>query len=214
MEKEWIETETSIDTVNWKGEPMHLTGVKSLRNSKTGEIRIYPFEMARAEFKQVADCFGIAPEDVGTLALILAQPGFFKGGEVLYKYHLQKMMFYFWKFIDNNGYENTLPLDTFKAAKNGPVPEHLDPDLERLEKRGLIRVQCKQNEYGKSKKITLTCEGEKTAEQIWNELPNPFKEMAVKVKERIYPLTPERVRQLVHNEYPEYKNTYVENDIE
>jgi hypothetical protein len=214
MEAEWIETETSIDTVNWKGEPIHVTGVKSLKNPKTGEIRIFPFDVAKAEFKQITDCLGIAPEDIGTLVEIFAQPGYFKGGEVLYKYHLQKILFYFWKAIDVNGYENTLPLDKFKAAKNGPVPEHLDQDLQRLEKCGLITVQYKQTEYGRSKKITLTRNGEKAAREIWNELPDPFKEFAVKVKERIYPLSPDRVRQLVHNEYPEYKDSYVENDIE
>ena len=214
MEEEWIEEETSIDTVNWKGEPIHLTGVKALKSSKTGEVRIYPFDMVKAEVKQIADCLNIAPDDVGTLLMILAKPGYFKKGEVLYKYHLQKLLFYLWKSIDANGYENTLPLDKFKAAKNGPVPEHLDQDLERLEKKGLVKVRCEQTEYGKSKRIILTRDGTKIADEIWNALPDPYKEIAIKVKERIHPLSPDRVRQLVHNEYPEYKNTYVENDIE
>ena len=50
--------------------------------------------------------------------------------------------------------------------------------------------------------------------ELWSILPDPYKELAIKVKERIYPLTPERVRQLVHNEYPEYRDSYIENDIE
>lgn len=214
MEEEWIETETSIDTVNWKGEPICLKGVKALKSSKTGEVRIYPFDMVKAEVKQMANRLNIAPEDVEILLLILAKPGYFEKGEVLYKYHLQKMLFYFWKAINVNGYENTLPIDTFKAAKNGPVPEHLDKDLERLEEKGLIKVRCEQTEYGKSRRITLTAEGEGKAEKLWNALPDPYKELAIKVKERIHPLSPDRVRHLVHNEYPEYKDSYVENDIE
>lgn len=214
MEEEWIEEETSIDTVNWKGEPIHLTGVKALKSSKTGEVRIYPFDMVKAEVKQIADYLEITPDDVGTLLMILAKPGYFKEGEVLYKYHLQKLLFYLWKSIDANGYENTFPLDKFKAAKNGPVPEHLDQDLERLEKKDLIKIRCEQTEYGKSKRIILTREGTKIADEVWKALPDPYKEIAIKVKERIHPLSPDRVRQLVHNEYPEYKNTYVENDIE
>jgi DNA-binding MarR family transcriptional regulator len=90
----------------------------------------------------------------------------------------------------------------------------LDEDLERLEKKGLVKVRSEQTEYGKSKRIILTREGTKIADEIWNALPDPYKEIAIKVKERIHPLSPDRVRQLVHNEYPEYKNTYVENDIE
>jgi DNA-binding PadR family transcriptional regulator len=214
MEEEWTEQETSIDTVNWKGEPIHLTRVKALKSTKTGEVRIFPFDLVKAEFNQMADCLKITPDDIGTLTVILAKPGYFRGGEVLYKYHLQKIMFYLWKSIEANGYENTLPLDKFKAAKNGPVPEHLDQDLQRLEEKGLIKVQSEQTEYGKSKRITLTKEGIKVADAIWNDFPDPFREIAIKVKERIYPLSPDRVRQLVHNEYPEYKNTYVENDIE
>jgi len=214
MEKIWIETDISLDTVNWKGEPIHLTCVKALKNSKTDEIRVYPFEVAQAEVRQIAECLGILPQDVGILLMILAKPGYFKEGEVLYKYHLQKLLFYLSKFIDANGYENTLPMDKFKAAKNGPVPEHLDEDLQRLEEKKLIKVQCEESEYGKSKRIILTREGTKVAEELWNALPDPYKEIAIKVKERIHPLSPERVRHLVHNEYPEYKNTYVENDIE
>jgi len=214
MEEEWIETETSVDTVNWRGEHVHLKKVKALKNSKTGEVRIYPFDVARAEAIQTAECLGILPQDIGTLLMILAKPGYFKEGEVLYKYHLQKLLFYLSKFIDANGYENTLPMEKFRAAKNGPVPEHLDEDLDRLEKSHLIKVRCEQSEYGKSKRIVLTTQGKKIAEELWQDLPNPYKEIAVKVKERIHPLSPDRVRHLVHNEYPEYRNTYVENDIE
>lgn len=214
MEKTWIETEIDIDTVNWKGEPMHVTSVKALKNSKTGAIRVYPFEVAKAEIRQIAERFGLLPRDVGSLLMILAKPGYFQEGDVLYKYHLQKFLFYLWKFVDAYGYSESLPIDTFVAAKNGPVPKHLNEDLQRFEKNNLIKTKYEKWEQGKSKRITLTREGMKLAKELWCVLPDPYKEIAIKVKERIYPLSPDRVRHLVHREYPEYKNTYVENDIE
>ena len=214
MEKIWNDVDTTIDTVNWRGEPIHLTGVKALKNSKTGAIRIYPSEIAKAEVRQLAESLGILPRDVGSLLMIFAKPSYFKEGEVLYKYHLQKLLFYYWKFLDMSGYKNSLPIDDFIAAKNGPVPEHLNDDLQRLEEKKLIKVRYKKWEQGRSKRIMLTKEGTKLARESWKALPHPYKEIAIKVKERIHPLSPDRVRHLVHKEYPEYKDTYVENDIE
>lgn len=214
LPEDWIETDTSMDTVSSRGKSLRLRKVRTLKNQKTGEIRLYPFELMQAEINQLAETVGVYPRDVPTMLILFAQPSYFKGGEVLYKYHLQKMLFYFWKFIGLNGYEHTIPIDKFEAAKNGPKPECLDTDLARLEEQKLVKVKCESNEYGRSKRITLTIEGTAKATEIWNALPNEYREIAVKVKERIYPLTPERVRHLVHNEYPEYKNTYTENDIE
>lgn len=214
QEQVWIKTDVSIDTVNWHGEPVHLTGVTALKNSKTGEIRVFPFEVAKAEVKQITESLGICPQDAEILLMIFARPGYFKQGEVFYKYHLQKLLFYLWKTLEKQGYGEALPIDSFIAAKNGPKPEHLENDLERLEKAKLITIRSEKWEEGVSKRITLTREGTKIAETLWESLAAPYKEIAIRVKERIHPLTPDRVRHLVHNEYPEYRNTYVENDIE
>lgn len=193
---------------------MHVTGVKALKNPKTGAIRVYPFEVAKAEVRQIAERFGLLPRDVGSLLMILAKPGYFQEGDVLYKYHLQKSLFYLWKSLDAHGYSESLPIDIFVAADNGPVPKHLNKDLQRFEKHNLIKTKYEKWEQGKSKRITLTREGMKLAQELWCVLPDPYKEIAIKVKERIYPLSPDRVRRLVHREYPQYKNTYVKNDIE
>jgi len=214
LEKKWNEVDTTIDTVNWRGEPIHLTGVKALKNSRTGTIRVYPSEIAKAEVRQLAKSLGILPRDVGSLLMIFAKPGYFKEGEVLYKYHLQKLLFYYWKFLDIYGYKNAFPIDDFIAAESGPVPEHLDDDLQTLEEKKLIKVRYEKWEQGRSKRIMLTKEGMKLATEVWKALPDPYKEIAIKVKERIHPLSPDRVRHLVHKEYPEYKDTYVKNDIE
>jgi DNA-binding PadR family transcriptional regulator len=214
MEQRWIETETTINTVNWKGQPMRITKVKAFKDPKTGEIMVYPFEVTKAEIRQIAESFDIQPRDVELLMMILAKPGNFKEGEVFYKYHLQKELFLLWKTLDKCGYGDPLPIDKFIAADNGPKPENLDADLQRLEKKKLLKIRHEKWDGNESKRIMLTEEGEKKAEELWNILPNPYKEIALKVKERIHPLSPEQVRHLIHKEYPEYRDTYVKNDIE
>lgn len=217
MEK-WIETETTLDTVNWKGKPIQIPKVKALQDPKTGEILVYPSDVAKAEVNQIAQKFDICPRDIGTFLMLLAKPDCFTKGDVFYKYHLQKMLFYMWKTLDMD-YGESLPLDQFVPADNGPVPKHLDADLERLGKRKLIitkpeKWKDKTSKIVTSKRIMLTEEGEKVAGELSRLLPDPYKEIVLRVKKRIYLLDPESVRHLVHKEFPEYTNTYLKNDIE
>jgi len=211
---QWIETQTEIRTVDWRGNPIRLKGVRAFKNVKTGNIRVFPFDVARAEVEVIAEKFGIAPRDVGLLLMMFAKPGIFKEGEVLFKYHLQKLLFYLWKELNNYGYGESLPRDQFTAARNGPVPAHLEEDLERLARKGWVKTRCEHWDSHESKRIILIDEGLRIAKELWNALPEPYKEVALKVKERIYPLDPETVRQLVHQEFPEYRDTYIENDVE
>jgi len=218
LEQRWIETETTIDTVNGRGEPIQVIKVKAFKNPKTGEIMVYPSEVAKAEIKQIAEEMKIYPRDVGTLLMLLAKPGNFNEGDVFYKYHLQKMMFYLWQSLCKI-YGDSLPLDKFIAAENGPVPEHLNKDLQRFEENKLIKMRPEKwkDESGKvitSHRITLTDEGRKIAEVLWSRLDDLYKKNALSVKKRIYPLSPERVRELVHREFPQYKDSYIKNDIE
>jgi hypothetical protein len=218
LEQRWIETETTINTVDWKGKSIQIPKVKALKDPKTGEIMVYPSEVAKAEIRQIAECLGICPRDVGTLIMILAKPGNFNEGDVFYKYHLQKMMFYLWKSL-GKVYGDSLPLDQFIPAENGPIPQHLDEDLQRFEKDKLIRTRCEKwkdetNKVVTSRRIILTEEGTKVADELWRKLPDPYKEMTLSVKKRMYPLSPNKVRDLVHKEFPEYKISYIKNDIE
>ena len=215
LEMKWVETTIAMDTVNWKGGSIHLEGVKALENKKTGAVRIFPDEIAKAEVRNIAEKYGLLPRDVGTLLIILAKPGNFQEGDLFFKYHLQKMLFYFWKeLVDTYGSDELFPKDNFIAAENGPVPEHMDDDLVRLEKEDLITTRYEKRDNGKSKRILLTDKGTTLAKELWSDLPDPYKEDAMKVKERLFLMSPERVRHLVHQQYPEYKNTYVKNDIE
>ncbi len=214
MESEWIEIETEVDTVDWRGNPIHLTGVRAFKNTKTGKTRVLPYNVAKAEVTSIADKFGMLPRDVAVFLIVFAKPGVFKEGELLFKYHLQKLLFYLWKELWKNGYGESLPRDDFLAAKNGPVPKHLGEDLTRFENKGWIKTRYEQWNGQTSKRIILTKDGLKLSEELWKTLPDPYKEVALKMKKRIYPLDPETIRQRVHREYPEYRDTYVENDVE
>lgn len=204
---------TTVDTVNWKGEPIQVQNVKAIQNKKTGETLVHPFELAQAEITQMTTEKGLCPRDAATIMILLAKPGNFNEGNVFYKYHLQKMLFLLWKSLEEV-YGTSLPLDKFKAAENGPVPEQLNDDLTRFEEQGLISISYENTEYGTVKKITLTTTGSKVAKDLWRDLPEPYKEAAVRVKEKLYPLTPEEVRHLIHKKFPEYRDSYVKNDIE
>ena len=102
MGQKWIETETTIDTVNWRGEPIQIPNVKAFKDPKTGEIYVYLTEVSKAEVNQIAKELGICPRDVSTLLMLCVKPGNFNEGDVFYKYHLQKMVFYLSKSLEKS----------------------------------------------------------------------------------------------------------------
>ena len=218
MEQKWIETEITLDTVNWRGEPIQIPKVKVFKDPKTGEVLVYPFEVSKAEVNQMAKELGVCSRDIPTLLMLCVKPGIFNQGDVFYKYHLQKMLFYLWEST-KKVFMDSLLIDKIIAAENGPVPENLNGDLQRLEDCGLIKVKNGKwkDEAGTehtSKRILLTDKGTAIAEKVCQRLPEPFAKSALDVKKRLYPMSPEAVRNMVHRQFPKYKNTYVKNDIE
>lgn len=219
MEQKWIEVEATIDTVNERGERIQIPKVKAYKDPKTGDLLVYPSEVSKAAINQMTEELGIYPRDASTLLMLVVKPGNFNEGDVFYKYHLQKMMFYLWKNLEKT-FLDAVPLDNFFGADNGPVPQNMNDDLKRLEEYGLIRTKNKKwkeestNTIHTSKWILLTKKGLQVANEICRKLPEPYKKTALAVKKRLYPKTPEQVRHLVHKEFPEYIVTYVKNDIE
>ena len=217
MESAWVETKTDVDTVDWRGNHIHLKDVPAIKNTKTGKIRVYPFEVVKAELRTLAEQNGLEPRDVALLAMIYVKPGPFEEGQVHYKYNLNKMLFYQWKNMERQDIGETFPRDEFEAAPRGPVPKNLKNDLKRLEKNGIISLSWYQ--WGKdhmhaSLTTELTRKGMTIAENLWNRLPDPFKKVTWETKEEIFPLDPKTVQKKVHREFPEYKKTYVELDRE
>jgi DNA-binding PadR family transcriptional regulator len=217
LDNKWTETTIDINSVDWQGKLIHLSGVKALKSVRTGKIRVYPYNVAQAEIRDIASRHGLIPRDVALLLMLLAKPGPFKEGEVIYKYHLNKLLFYQWKELEMTGYHDALPRDEFEAYPRGPVPKNLADDLKRLQEKGLIETRRKQ--WGKSEiqasvRTVLTDNGLKVAKEVWEEVPDPVKLITLKVKERIFPLDPATVRDRVHREYPEYRKTYTQLDEE
>jgi UbiD family decarboxylase len=218
MQQKWIETETTVDTVNWKGEPIKIENVKAFKDPETGEILAYPSEITKAEIKQIAKELGIQPRDVTTLLMLCIKPGNFNEGYVFFKYHLQKMMFYLWEST-KEVFQDSLIIDNIIAAENGPVPENLDKDIARLKDCGIIETkngvwEDEKGENHTSKRMLLTGKGKQVANEVCKRMPEPFSESAMKAKEKIYPMSPTAVRHMVHKQFPAYKDTYVKNDIE
>jgi len=218
MEKvEWIKARINMNTVNWKGKPIHLIDVPALKNSKTGKIRVYPSDVAQAEFRMIAKKYDFESRDIALLSLLCAKPGPFKEGQVHFKYHLNKMLFYQWKRMEEAGLGETYPHDEFRPDSRGPVPNNLNDDLQRLKNMELITLERKQwgeNERDASIKTDLTEKGQKLIEGIWKEIPDPFKEITLKVKANLFPLNPKTIRERVHRDYPEYKKSYTELDTD
>jgi len=216
-ETEWIKVQTEVDTYDWKGHPIHLQDVPALKNPKTGKIRIYPYEVARAELAAYAKAHGLEPRDIATLLMLYAKPGPFPGGIQPLRYRLNKSLFYQWKENEKHLLGESLPRDNFVAAPRGPIPENLNGDLDRMKQLGIVDlkfIKWGEGELNKSMTIMLTEKGTEIAKSLWNKVPEPFLKVTLKVKERIFPLDSKTIRERVHREYPDYKLTYTELDTD
>lgn len=215
LESQWEETKVDLKTVNWKGDAIHLKNVPAIKNRKTGRICVYPSEVAKAEIRMLADQNDLEPRDIPLLLVLLAKPGPFQKGQVHYKYHLNKMLFYQWKEMQGQGLGETFVHDEFEAAPRGPVPKNLGKDLKRLENKGTVSLSYKK--WGKGQKegsliTSLTSSGVKIAAKLASQVPEPLKEVTVEVKKQLFPLDPLAIREKVHREFPEYQKTYVRLD--
>jgi len=215
LESVWEETQTDLDTVDWRGNTIHLKNVPAIKNKRTGRVCIYPSEVAKAEIRMLAEQYTLKPKDIPLLLMIFAKPGPFREGRVQYKYQINKMLFYQWKEMQRQGLGETFPHYEFEAAARGPVPKNLDKDLKRLEKEGIISLSYEK--WGKgpheaSLITTLTTSGIEIAGKLAKRVPEPLKEVTVEVKKELFPLDPLTIREKVHKEYPEYQRTYIDLD--
>lgn len=215
MNKMWIEKKIEVDAVDWKGNSIHLKDVPAIQNTKTSQIRVYPYEVAKAEIRDLAEKYGLEPRDVPLLLMLYAKPGIFKRGEVEYQYKMNKMLFYQWTEMEKEGLGETFPHDEFEPKRRGPVPKNITEDLERLSNKELLTKEY--HRWGKgskdeSLKISLTDSGVALAEQLAHQVPEPLYVTTLKAKEKIFPLSPKSVKTLVHKEFPEYQKTYTEED--
>src|SRR4030042_5411879 len=145
----WIETKIDMDSIDWKGDRIHLKNVPALKNSKTGKIRVRPSEVAKAEIKNLADQYCLESRDVALLLLLYAKPGNFEEGKLYYQYHVKKSLFYLREELEKERISNTFPIDEFAAAHRGPVPKNLEKDLARLTERCIISTKWREKRASK-----------------------------------------------------------------
>lgn len=215
LESVWEETQTDLDTVDWRGNTIYLENVPAIKNKRSGRICVYPSEVAKAEIRMLAERFGLEPRDVPLLLMLFAKPGPFKEGYVQYKYQINKMLFYQWKEMQKQGLGETFPHDEFEPAPRGPVPKNLGDDLKRLAEKGVVSLTYKK--WGQGPKeaslaTNLTPSGIGIASKLAGQVPKPLSEVTVEIKKYLFPLDPLKIREKVHREYPEYQKTYTELD--
>jgi hypothetical protein len=215
MESMWQKTKTDLETVNWRGHPIHLKSVPAMKNVKTGEVYYYPSDVAKAEINLLAKKTGLKSRDVPLLLMLVAKPGVFQKGIIQYKYQINKMLFYQWKEMEKLGLGETFPHDKFESAPRGPVPKNLGDDLKRLEEKGIVTLSYKK--WGKGKKeasleTQLTEKGINIAHSLVGEIPDNLKDVTATVKKQLFCLDPATICKKVHEEYPEYRKTYTELD--
>lgn len=202
-----------LDSVDRRGEPIIIRNTPCVRDAN-GEVYLDPDEVMKARLKGFAEVTGIEDRDIWLFLLLYAKLGPFQRGDIFRKYKLNKMLFYISKEMEKEGFKNATVHDEFEADKRGPVPENLWNDLERLHDQGLINCSNEGKNVKQPVEVTLTKEGEEIAKQLWNDFPDIILEDITKVKEWIFPLTDEQLKERVHKDYPEYISTYIENDSE
>lgn len=217
MENEWLPTKIELDTLDWRGNPIHLKDVPAIMNAKTGKVRLYPAQVSLAEYEALAKKYDLKPRDIATLLTLYVKPGVFKEGSLPTRYHVNKTLFYIWKELGKKGLGEVFPHDNFVAFPRGPVPEHLESDQDRLGSKGLVSSSFQPwgpNPKDQSVLIELTPSGMQVATALLSAVADPFKETILRIKERIFPLDPKTIRERVHRDYPEYKKTYTELDTD
>ena len=194
---------------------IHLN-VPAIRNTKTGKIRVKLEDVARADLEQFAQEHGINPRDIPILLTLKAQiGGFVNKEEVQYQYHLNKMLFYQWKRMQEIGMGETFPHDRFEKADRGPIPANINDDLKRLQQEGLLTVETHrwgERPLDESKRIRLTAKGSHLAGELLKRTPGDLLVTTAEVKTMIGTMTPASVKERVHKEFPEYRNTYTTED--
>ena len=173
------------------------------------EVWIKPELVVKAKLDEIAEQYGIKSRQSMLMLLLEAPLGNFQEGFVFRKYNLNKMLFYQWKELEKIGLGGTFDTYTFKAEKRGPVPTELSDDLYELADKKIIEITGGRNS---TLHVKLSREGENIARSLWNEFDASFQEISKRVKDKIMPLDPERLKEMVHTEYPEFRLKYTELD--
>jgi hypothetical protein len=184
---------------------VHRVPAKKIKD----EVWVKPELVVKARLDEITERHGLKLRQSMLLLLLEAPLGNFQEGFVFRKYNLNKMLFYQWKELENLGLSGSFDTYTFKADKRGPVPVELWDDLNELSNKAIIEMTGGKDS---TLYVKLSKEGDTVAKSLWKEFDTPFQEVSKRVKDKIMPLDPEHLKEMVHSEYPEFKLKYTELD--
>lgn len=190
---------------------IEIRGVKSYHHG--GRIFFDPIEAMRKQHEAHAANIGLEqPRDLALLAALGAPTGNITITMVPYIYHLNKLLFYQWKKMDEQGFGEAFPHDRFIEERKGPVPQNIKEDLERLEDEGFIRIRRPTGAEHQPVPVELTPKGRDAAQYVIANIDLGLLHSTRSSKEQLLPLTPRKVMDKVHSEYPEFRRKWVEVD--
>ena len=213
----WKETTTQVEIYTPSGNIKTLKKVPALQHKDSDKTYIDPVDLSRMEMEYLAKENELEPREMAILLLLCAKMVPFKEGEIFYKYHMNKMLFYVWKKLEIEGLKGAFPHDDFVAEKRGPIPVHISKDLEDLEQKKLIKLnyyQWGQSTKESSLKTELTEKGKELARILWKNIDPEITTVIKKIKEELFFKSPIDMRHKVHREFPEFREKYTEEDID
>jgi len=215
--RDWIPVEVDYKSSGWQGEPVLLKRIPAESCPKCNVIRVDSDEILRAEQKLLAGEIGVAPEELLVLLLLYApaekmHPKY--PHKIEMRYRMNKMLFYLWKRLEERGFGDSWIHDVFESKERGPVPVHLNEIAKSLEAKGLVRIQWGGKVVKKPFIYDLTQKGSNQMKDMWSKVPEEFRSTANAVKEELLFIDTENLKHKVHREYPDYKATYKQLDVD
>jgi len=213
--KEWLPIAIDYETVDSSGGSITLKNMIAEANPHTNEIRIDIDEVIRQEQIILAEEYGIRPRQLQILLFLYAKgPRFATHQPIKQKYTFNKMLFYLFKKLEELGFKRSFIHDQIECLRRGPVPVNLKEDTEELAKRKLIRLQEGGKKHQRPYVYELTDEGKRVASELWKKSPKIVVDTITKIKQDLLLLDSTALMHKVHEEYPEYRDTFVEEDRE
>lgn len=210
---EWVRTDT--DVLLDSGITVHVDGAEAAQARGTGNRYVDVVSALAQYYNGLSKSAGLGePRDAALLSVLVAPIGGMEVAWVLRKYSLNKMLFYQWERASKQGLGAAFPHDDFVAERKGPVPAHIEEDLTRLEKAGLIRITRHNPEEEKHQPwiIELTESGKERARRFFDGTETWFRRTTIGTKKDLILLDPGKLRARVHSEYPKYRRKYTELD--
>ncbi len=218
---------TKVDILDNFDEEVELDDIPLYMDEESGD-ELYLFsDILKADEIRIAKKYGISTYNIFELVLLYADVNQRREG-IKQKFRFNKMLFYLDKELQKEYGEDSLVFDKMGVARAGPIPVHLKDDINELKSKKLIDIRVvkdgntvkgsKENwEKFKNRgsiECLLTKRGRKLAKNIWYELDPEIREITIDIKQKLLFLDTEELKRKVHEEYPEYRKDYSQNDTE